>query len=149
MNNSLELTLKLHSLPNKKPEFLITIDNEEIKNYNAMNCIAYSDDRNLCTIKQELDSIGPHNFAIVFSNKINTDTLVDENNNVVGDLAIEIDSVKIDDVDITHEAKSRGIYKNTGSHNDETYGYMYTNGTFTLDFITPIFLYKRNLNLIK
>lgn len=144
----LELMLKLHSLPDKKPEFLIYINNKEIKNFTFISEYA-DDDLNLCVVKQELNNIGNHNFKIQFLNKLNTDLLVDKSRDIFVDLAIEIYSVKIDDVDITHEARSTGIYQNINSLNEETFGYMHTNGTFTFNFITPIFLYKRNINLIK
>jgi hypothetical protein len=144
----LELMLKLHSLPDKKPEFLIYINNKEIKNFTFISEYA-DDDLNLCVVKQELNNIGNHNFKIQFLNKLDTDLLVDKSRDIFVDLAIEIYSVKIDDVDITHEARSTGIYQNINSLNEETFGYMHTNGTFTFNFITPIFLYKRNINLIK
>ena len=144
----LELMLKLHSLPDKKPEFLIYINNKEIKNFTFISEYA-DDDLNLCVVKQELNNIGNHNFKIQFLNKLDTDLLVDKSRDIFVDLAIEIYSVKIDDVDITHEARSTGIYQNINSLNEETFGYMHTNGTFTVNFITPIFLYKRNINLIK
>ena len=144
----LELILKLHDLPDKKPEFLIYINNKEIKNFTFISEYA-DDDLNLCVVKQELNNIGNHNFKIQFLNKLNTDLLVDKSRDIFVDLAIEIYSVKIDDVDITQEARSTGIYQNINSSNDETFGYMHTNGTFTFNFITPIFLYKRNINLTK
>ena len=144
----LELMLKLHSLPDKKPEFLIYINNKEIKNFTFISEYA-DDDLNLCVVKQELNNIGNHNFKIQFLNKLDTDLLVDKSRDIFVDLAIEIYSVKIDDVDITHEARSTGIYQNINSLNDETFGYMHTNGTLTFNFITPIFLYKRNISLIK
>lgn len=138
--NLFELQLKLHSLPDKNPNFLVFVDDRAIENIEF--------EKNVVSIKQKI-SIGNHNFKISFLNKGNNDTIVDENNNILHDLAIEILSVKVDDFDITHEAKSLCIYKTSQLENDKTYGYMYTNGTIVFDFINPVFLFKRNIHLIK
>lgn len=135
-----KLRLKLHSLPNKDPNFLIFLNDTEIKDIKVENSVA--------TIEQKI-SIGTHHFKISLLNKNNNDTVVDDNNNILHDLAIEILTVELGDVDITHEIKSLCVYKTAQSENDKTYGYMYTNGTIIFDFINPAFLFKRNIHLIE
>lgn len=138
--NLFKLQLKLHSLPDKRPNFLIFLNDIEIKDTDFK--------KSILDIEQKIP-IGNHKVKISLLNKNDNDTIVDDNNRILHDLAIEILSVKIDDFDITHEVKSSCIYKTKQSENDKTYGYMYTNGTIIIDFINPAFLFKRNTYLIK
>jgi hypothetical protein len=138
--NLFKLQLKLHSLPNKCPNFLIFLNEVEIKDIDFK--------KSIIDIEKQI-SIGKHNVKISLLNKNDNDTIVDDSNCILHDLAIEILSVKINDVDITHEVKSSCVYKTKRSENDKTYGYMYANGIIIIDFINPAFLFKRNINLIK
>lgn len=138
--NLFKLQLKLHSLPDKHPNFLIFLNDLEIKDIDFKKSIV--------NIEQQIP-IGNHKVKISLLNKNDNDTIVDNNNRILHDLAIEILSVKIDDFDITHEVKSLCVYRTKQSENDKTYGYMYTNGIIIIDFINPAFLFKRNINLIK
>lgn len=64
-------------------------------------------------------------------------------------LALELDSLTVDGIDLTHDIKSGGVYITDDGNQETTYGYMHKNGILTFEFLNPVFYYLRNKNLIK
>jgi hypothetical protein len=126
---SVSLNLKEHSLPDKLPEYLIRLDGMPVE-------------------KNSQCGIGPHCLEIEFLNKDKNDTVVDENNVIIHDLAIEILQLIIDNIDITHDAKKTAVYT-TDSGIEKTYGFMHKNGIIKIEFICPPFYYLRNLQVLR
>jgi hypothetical protein len=134
------LQLKLHQLPTKTPEFTVTFNGNVQTAQEVIDSVAtfvmYSD-------------FGENQLVIQFLNKDLNDTMVDQDGNIIGDLAVEIKSMTISDVDITHQVKKKSCYifdNNTAQHTH--YGYMHRNGHLTFDFQCPIFYFLRNCNLL-
>ena len=82
---------------------------------------------------------------LVMSGKNETHTIVDDNNQIVSDSAVEIQKIILDDIDVTDElCKGLKCYQhnNNGSTDtimDEFYGYMGQNGTVTWSFELPLY----------
>lgn len=83
--------------------------------------------------------IGPNTLTIAFTNK----------QHYHHHLALELEALTVDDIDLTHDIKSNGKYITDDGDQETTYGYMHKNGTLTFEFLCPVFYYLRNKNLIK
>ena len=125
---SVSLNLKEHCLPDKQPEYVIRLDGMPVEK------ISHCD-------------IGPHCLEIEFLNKGQNDTVVNKNNVIVHDLAVEILQLIVNDTDITHVAKSTAVYT-TDTGIEKTYGYMHKNGIIKIDFACPPFYHLRNLQVL-
>lgn len=134
------LQIKLHQLPAKTPDFTVTfngnVQTAQEVNDSVATFVMYSD-------------FGKNQLVVQFLNKDINDTMVDHNGNIVSDLAVEIKSMTVSDVDITHQIKKKSCYisvdNNTAQH---THGYLHKNGCLTFDFECPIFYFLRNCNLL-
>jgi hypothetical protein len=122
------LNLKEHSLPDKRPEYVIRLDGMPVEKISQCD-------------------IGPHCLEIEFLNKGQNDTMVNENNVIVHDLAVEILQLVVDNTDITHSAKNTAVYT-TNAGIEKTYGYMHKNGIIKIDFACPPFYHLRNLQVL-
>jgi hypothetical protein len=125
---SISLNLKEHSLPDKQPEYVIRLDGVPVGK------ISHCD-------------IGPHCLEIEFLNKGQNDTVVNEKNVIVHDLAVEILQLIVDNTDITHVAKKTAVYT-TDAGIENTYGYMHKKGIIKIDFVCPPFYHLRNLQVL-
>ena len=123
------LQIKEHRLSNKTPEYSVYFDGKPVDN-KAISC-----------------DIGTHTLSVCLHNKDPNDTVV-ENGKITQDLAVEIEKIMIDEVDVTHLAKEKAIYK-TNDGVENTYGYLHKNGTFTVTLECPPFYFLRNLQVIK
>jgi len=135
------LQLKLHQLPTKTPEFTVTFNGDVQTAQEVIDSVAtfsmYSE-------------FGENQLVIQFLNKDINDTLVDQDGNIISDLALEIKSMSVSGIDITHQIKKKSCYitvnDNTVQHTH--YGYLHRNGHLTFDFQCPIFYFLRNCNLL-
>jgi hypothetical protein len=121
-------------MPDKTPMYQVYFNDLLQTDWNLLTC-----------------TIGQHNIKIKLLNKnSSTDTMVDDQGKVIHDLAIELSCLKINQFDITHNAKEHAVYiDEQGITVGNTYGYMYKNGTLNISFTCPAFYHTRNLNLIK
>lgn len=95
---------------------------------------------------------GSHNLKIMFHNKQDQDVIKDENDNIIGDFLLNIDSVEIDEIDLGNLKWSASTYepiyspffkdenqrKITKINNCINLGW---NGTWSLAFTSPFYFW--------
>ena len=92
------------------------------------------------------DDDGDHELKFVLKNKQSDHTQVDAKGNIVGDARVIIRDINFDDIDCdyltTTLAKYQHDFNSTGELTTESfYGEMGCNGTVTLKFSTPIYIW--------
>lgn len=133
--SSLSLKIEVKCLTDKSPAFCVKLNQVELANKN-----------------NQFDGspvLGPNTLEVTFSNKVDTDTKIDSEGNIFEDLAVIIDSLLVDKVDVSGDCKQYGIYTTQDQTTERTYGFMHKNGVFRYKFVCPIFYHLRNRNLIK
>jgi hypothetical protein len=130
------LKIKTHSLPNKDPEFTVTV--------NGISMPLLWPDKNECQV-DFLSALGPNTIAIKFLNKDPFDAVV-EDGKIIHNLALEILSLTVDNISLDHQIKQNSYWADIDQPN--TYGFITSNSTLVFEFICPVFLYLRNQALI-
>ena len=92
------------------------------------------------------DNDGAHELRWILKNKTQDHTQVDEHGNIVKDSVISIQDLKFDGIELGHVFVSNSSYRHdhngtTDVFDDEFYGVMGCNGTVSLKFTTPIYLW--------
>jgi len=133
--SSLSLKIKVKCLSDKSPSFYVQLNQVELTDNN-----------------NQFDGspvLGQNTLEVTFLNKVDTDTKIDSEGNILEDLAINIDSLLVDEVDVSGDCKQYGIYTTQDHAVERTYGFMHKNGVFCYKFVYPIFYHLRNRDLIK
>lgn len=133
------LHIKTIKLPNKQPVFTVMLNNQLQLASNA------SDD---LVVYKMFTGIGDSCMRIKLLNKATTDTKVDNNNNIIEDLAIQVVKFSVEDIDQTSYFYDHVIYNTPNGSGGKTYGFMHTNGELVIDFVCPTFYNIRNIRLI-
>lgn len=124
--------------PDAKLELEIWIDSHKIFD----NCVTESQH-----IEHSLaDDDGEHELRFVLKNKDDLKTVIDSEGNIVKDSLINIDNLKFDDIELGYTVTELSTYThNFNNHGEQTvqkfYGTMGCNGTVTLKFTTPLYLW--------
>ena len=92
---------------------------------------------------------GDYYLEISLLNKVPTDTKKDDNENIIGDLLLSIDSIEIDDIELATLKWSKSLYypiyptSYTGDHVDEVKNCVDLgwNGTWKLPFQVPFYIW--------
>jgi hypothetical protein len=92
------------------------------------------------------DNNGEHELRLVLKNKLREHTQVDANNNIVNDARISVSDIEFDGIALNQLVPALAEYQHNfnGSGEqiiDEFYGEMGCNGTVSLKFTTPIYLW--------
>jgi hypothetical protein len=92
------------------------------------------------------DDDAEHELIFVLKHKIDRHTQIDENNKIVSDATLTLTELAFDEIKLGHMAAELAIYTHdfngTGTTTqDKFYGVMGCNGTVSLKFITPIYLW--------
>jgi hypothetical protein len=92
------------------------------------------------------DQDGEHELQFVLKNKLRKHTQLDANKNIIKDASIRIDDIMFEEIDIKKIVTDQAEYQhNFNGHGVDTiekfYGEMGCNGTVTLKFSTPIYLW--------
>ena len=92
------------------------------------------------------DDDGDHELRFVLKNKLSEHTEVDADNNIVSDARISVSDIEFDGISLTHLVPALAKYQHNfnGSGEpivDEFYGELGCNGTVSLKFTTPIYLW--------
>ena len=92
------------------------------------------------------DNEATHQLQFVMTGKIAEHTKVDTDGNITSDTLLKISNVQVDDIDISLLLNPKSIYSHNfnGSQSeieDKFYGDMGCNGTVSLKFTTPIYLW--------
>lgn len=87
-----------------------------------------------------------HQFKIVLKNKQINHTEVDENGNILKDVIIDVSNICFDDINVDTIVQDLAVYKH--DHNgtseftsDKFFGHLGCNGTVTLEFTMPFYLW--------
>lgn len=126
---------------NKRPEFSVWFDDEKI----LQDKIVF--DTHTVKLEREL-SPGEHELKIRLENKQPSDTLKDDNNNIVNDMLLNIVSISIGDVPLDQ------LIRNAEYHLDEPQDYhgktitrldscvnLGWNGSYVLKFSSPFYIW--------
>jgi len=122
-------------LSDKTPEFCVRLNQIELTNENNQF--------------NGSPTFGTNTLEVIFLNKGESDTKIDSNGKIIEDLSVIVDSLVIDDIDVSSDCRRYGIYTTQDNTIEQTYGFLHKNGVFYYNFTTPIFYYLRNKNLIK
>ena len=92
------------------------------------------------------DDDGEHELRFVLKNKLSEHTQVDADNTIIGDARISVSDIEFDGIALNQLvpdlAKYQHNFNGTGSLTiDKFYGELGCNGTVTLKFTTPIYLW--------
>lgn len=87
-----------------------------------------------------------HQFKIIFKNKTDGHTVIDDNGNIVNDEHLLIENITVDDINIDHMfiEHSKYYHDTNGTQQLENHpfcGYLGCNGIVTLDFSTPFYIW--------
>jgi hypothetical protein len=100
-----------------------------------------------CPIVYEMpDDDGEHELKFVLKNKRSDHTQIDTDGNIVGDATVTVSDIRFDDIDCDYLTVKLAQYQHdfngTGEPTiDKFYGEMGCNGTVSLKFTTPIYLW--------
>ena len=92
------------------------------------------------------DDDGERELRIVVSGKTSEHTQIDEQGNIIKDVVVNISNITIDEIDITQLFNEKCVYTHdfNGTQpeiQDTFYGAAGCNGTISLKFSTPIYLW--------
>lgn len=92
------------------------------------------------------DNDGEHELRLVLKNKLSEHTLVDADNTIIGDARISVSNIEFDGIALNQLVSDLAEYQHnfngTGSLTiDKFYGELGCNGTVSLKFTTPIYLW--------
>ncbi len=92
------------------------------------------------------DDDGEHELRIVLQGKLPEHTKIDEQGNIISDATLQISNVTIDDLDVNTVFQSHSVYTHnfngTQSEIKDTFhGIAGCNGTLSLKFNTPVYLW--------
>jgi hypothetical protein len=92
------------------------------------------------------DDDGKHELRFVLKNKTSDHTQVDADGNIVSDARLIVTDLAFDEIKLGHIFSEQAVYAHnfneTGSSiHDKFYGEMGCNGTVSLKFTTPIYLW--------
>ena len=92
------------------------------------------------------DADGEHELRFVLKNKLPEHTTVDAQGSILNDVTITINGIRFDDIDCDYLVSTVAEYKHDFNGTSEPttqsfYGEMGCNGTVTLKFSTPIYIW--------
>jgi hypothetical protein len=92
------------------------------------------------------DSEADHELRIILKNKLLEHTHIDEQGNIIKDARLVVDHLSFDEIELKQIFIEQAVYSHnnngaTGTVSDTFYGEMGCNGTVSLSFTTPIYLW--------
>lgn len=92
------------------------------------------------------DTVGEHELKFVLKHKSPGYTTIDEHGTIISDAVLTISDIKFDDAELKHVATKLSTYTHdfngTGKEvQDKFYGTLGCNGTVSLKFTTPMYLW--------
>jgi hypothetical protein len=92
------------------------------------------------------DTDGKHQLRFVMKNKTHDHTKIDEAGNILKDCRICIDKLSFDEIDLQQIFIEQTVYEHNfngtaDTIQDQFFGEMGCNGTLTLEFTTPVYLW--------
>jgi hypothetical protein len=108
--------------------------------------IAHVQNEQLVTMTMP-DVDGSHELRLVLKGKTQAHTQIDESGNIVSDAILSISNITFDEIKLGHMITDQSVYSHSLNTHFETkmedrfYGEMGCNGTVSLKFTTPIYLW--------
>lgn len=140
MSNTIKITCNISTTdPTAKLGMMIWLDRTLIANYDHVDStIEFSHDMS------DVDS--EHQLAFVMKNKLPGHTKIDENGAILDDACLIISNLTFDEIELgqvfSDQAKYTHNFNSDGPDTTESfYGTMGCNGTVTLDFSSPVYLW--------
>ena len=92
------------------------------------------------------DDDAEHTLIFVLKNKTDQHTQIDENNKIVTDAILTVTDIAFDEIKLGHMVTKLAVYRHNFNGTQDTtqeefYGKMGCNGTVSLKFATPIYLW--------
>jgi len=100
-----------------------------------------------CPVEYEMpDDDGDHELRFVLKNKLPEHTQVDTDGNIVRDATVMVSGIRFDDIDCQYLTTKLAEYQHDFNGTDKTnthkfYGELGCNGTVSLKFSTPIYIW--------
>lgn len=93
-----------------------------------------------------VDDEADHKLQIVMKNKTNEHTQVDDSGNIIKDACLNIKNLCFDEIELGYVFTELAVYRHDFNGSQETikdkfFGTMGCNGTVSLEFSTPIYLW--------
>lgn len=140
MTNTTQISCNINTTdPSKKLGLEIRLDNNIIFDSEHV--------QELTKFTYELnDDDGEHRLEFVMKNKTSADTKVDADGNIVEDARLIVSNLEFDGIELNQVFIENAVYThNFNGTGDQTqnkfYGDMGCNGTVSLEFTTPIYLW--------
>jgi hypothetical protein len=92
------------------------------------------------------DDDGEHELQIVLKNKTVDHTVIDSQGNIVQDSCLTVNNFKFDDIEVDQPVSEQAVYRHSFNSDgpeidDKFYWLMGCNGTVSLKFTTPIYIW--------
>jgi hypothetical protein len=93
------------------------------------------------------DDDGEHELRFILKNKTSNHTQIDEAGNIVSDARLIVKDLAFDEIQLGHIVTEQAVYTHSQNNHfqstveDKFYGEMGCNGTVSLKFSTPIYLW--------
>jgi hypothetical protein len=92
--------------------------------------------------------LGLHDLTIRLINKEAHDTVIDHNGNIIEDLYVVIESLKVDGHDAVNKLNSISCYHDNHGNKINTHGWLGFSQDFKIFIQTPGWYFMRNLNVL-
>lgn len=141
MTNSVTIAFDVvPTQPNQPLAFSVIIDDAEVWHTDALT------ESQTLSFAVNDDEEREHRLCWVLSGKTDQHTAVDSNGNIVSDSMIRIENLRMDEIEISSLIDRFCVYQhNLNGHGDAVeekfYGNMGCNGTTTLKFTSPLYLW--------
>jgi len=92
------------------------------------------------------DADAEHELRLIMKNKTAEHTQIDETGNIIADARLKISDISFDEIQLGHMVTEQAVYEHSFNSTapptqDKFYGDMGCNGTVSLKFSTPIYLW--------
>ena len=140
MTNTISISFNLNTSDNQSElGFEAWVDDEKFVDINHVQ------DKQLINIDMS-DVDGEHTLELILKNKKPTDTKIDDDGAIVSDATLTISDLAFDEIKLGHMVTELATYIHNFNGTkeltqDQFYGEMGCNGTVSLKFTTPIYLW--------
>jgi hypothetical protein len=140
MTNTITITFELNTSDGQAElGFEAWVDDEKFVD------VAHVQVRQLITIDMS-DTDGDHQLQLILKNKTAAHTKIDDNGTIVSDATLTISNLSFDEIKLGHMVTKLATYDHNFNGTkapvqDRFYGEMGCNGTVSLGFTTPIYLW--------
>lgn len=120
--------------------------NLDAKNITSVPCLKLAQ-KILIDVDEDTEDSINRILTVTLTGKSHKHTQIDDNDNIISDVVVNIDSIVFDEIDVTELfCSGQEIYQHdfngtTDPFIDEFYGIIGCNGTISIAFTTPIYLW--------